>query len=128
MRRMSRAFPAVLIGLVLSGKQGTPAVHASVEQGATCGQAGLPPCPLQSFMRNDVAAPLARGDMKAISGALRRVATFAPPAWASWSSIALAGASAADKGDRTALRAACNDCHRTWREEYRQRYRARPLP
>jgi hypothetical protein len=101
---------------------------ASVDQGATCGQPGLPPCPLQSFMRNQVAAPLARGDMKAISGSLRKVATIAPPAWASWSATALEGAGAADRGDRAALRAACNTCHQTWREEYKQRYRERPLP
>lgn len=99
-----------------------------MRQGAACGQPGLPPCPLQSFMRNEVAAPLARGDMKAISVALRKVATIAPPAWASWSATALDGAAAAERGDRTALRADCNACHQTWREQYRQRFRDRPLP
>src|SRR6516165_3772078 len=88
---------------------------ASVGQGAMCGQAGLPPCPLQSFMRNEVAAPLARGDMKTVSTSLRKVATLAPPAWASWSATALEGASAADQSNRAALRAACNNCHQTWR-------------
>jgi cytochrome c553 len=79
-------------------------------------------------MRNEVAAPLARGDMKAISAALRKVATIAPPAWASWSATALEGASAADQNNRAALRAACNNCHQTWRDQYKQRYREKPLP
>src|SRR5258706_10685218 len=99
-----------------------------VEQGAACGQPGLPPCPLQSFMRNEVAAPLARGDMKTLSTSLRKVATIAPPAWASWSATALDGAAAAERGDRAALRADCNTCHQTCRGHYRQPFPNDPLP
>jgi hypothetical protein len=75
-----------------------------------------------------VAAPLARNDMKTIAESLRKVSTFGPAGFTTWPTIAQDGAAAADRGDRTALRAACNQCHGTWREAYRQQFRERPLP
>ncbi len=78
-------------------------------------------------MRASVAAPLARGDMKTIAASLEKVATHGPVDWKTWSEFARQGAAAAVKNDRTAIRAACNDCHNAWRAEYRARYRERPL-
>jgi len=97
-----------------------------VEQ-ATCGQPGLLPCPLQRFMRENVAAPLARGETKAIGASLRKVATIGPSEFTSWSAIASQGAGAAEQGDTTALRSACNACHQAYRAAYRAKYRARPI-
>jgi hypothetical protein len=115
--------------LALAGALATagPASSVNVGQGATCGQPGLPPCPLQSFMRNQVAASLARGDMKGMAEALRKVATLAPPEFTTWSQLANDGARAAELGDRRALRATCNGCHQAWRQAYRERFRERPL-
>jgi hypothetical protein len=94
---------------------------------STCGQPGLAPCPLQRFMRENVAAPLARGDNKLIAESLRRVEAIAPSDFATWALIARQGAAAAEQGDTAALRSACNACHQAYRAEYRSRYRARPL-
>jgi hypothetical protein len=101
-------------------------LHLRIEQ-ATCGQPGLSPCPLQRFMRESVAAPLARGDTKTIADSLRKVATSGPSEFTTWPSIASAGATAAERGDTAALRSACNACHKAFRAEYRAKYRARPL-
>jgi hypothetical protein len=78
-------------------------------------------------MRENVAAPLARGETTAIAAALRKVATIAPAEFTTWSSIATQGATAAERGDTVALRSACNACHQAYRAEYRAKYRARPL-
>ena len=78
-------------------------------------------------MRNQVAASLARGDMKGMAEALRKVASLAPPEFTTWSQLANDGARAAELGDRRAVRATCNGCHQAWREPYRERFRERPL-
>src|SRR5215211_4511270 len=116
--RIGAALLLALGGLVGGASATRERAQASIGQSATCGQAGLPPCPLQSFMRNHVAAPLARGDAKTIAQSLRKVATIAPADWASWSTIALEGVAAAERGDRAALRTACNQCHENWRPQY----------
>jgi hypothetical protein len=100
--------------------------HDRVGQ-TTCGQPGLLPCPLQRFMRENVAAPLARGETKAIAASLRKVATIGPSEFTSWSAIATQGAVAAEQGDTTALRSACNACHQAYRAAYRAHYRTRPI-
>lgn len=91
------------------------------QRAATCGQGGLPPCPLQAFMRSSVAAPLARDDVKTIAASLEKVATLGPPEWKTWAEFARRGAAAAGKNDRAAIRSSCTDCHNAWRAEYRAR-------
>ena len=94
---------------------------------ATCGQPGLLPCPLQRFMRENVALPLARGETKSIGVSLRKVATIGPSEFTNRSAIASQGAAAAEQGSTTALRSACNACHQAYRAAYRAKYRAQPI-
>jgi hypothetical protein len=109
------------------GDRGAGAVTPA--QGGECGKPGQPPCPLQDWMRKNVAAPLAANDARALSVALEKAAKLTPdPAWASWSSAASSGAAAAKKGDIAGARAACKSCHDTWRATYRAQFRTRPIP
>jgi cytochrome c553 len=78
-------------------------------------------------MRTSVAVQLARGDMPGLARSLEQVASLRPPGFESWADLARRGAEAAAKGDRAAARLACDACHQTWREEYRKRYRDRPM-
>lgn len=97
-------------------------------QAPACGKPGLPPCPMQAFMRASVAGPLASRDDATLAGALDRTGKLVPdPAWASWVASAAAGAEAARKGDVAGARASCKACHDAWREAYREKYRARPI-
>src|SRR5262245_38973215 len=90
---------------------------AAPEQGASCGGPGLPACPLQAWMRSNVAAPLAANNAGALAASLERTARLSPePGWSSWAAIAAQGAAAAKKGDITAARASCKGCHDAWRE------------
>ncbi len=96
---------------------------------SSCGSPGQPPCPLQSWMRAKVAAPLAANDKEALAKGLVKAAALSPDAsWASWSTIAQSGAAAARKGDITGARAACKSCHSAWRAAYKEKYRPRPIP
>lgn len=95
---------------------------------APCGSPGLPACPLQAWMRANVAAALAMNDLPALANGLERTAKLVPDAtWSSWTETARAGAAAARKGDVAATRASCRACHVAWREAYRAKYRLRPI-
>jgi hypothetical protein len=100
-----------------------------IQQANPCGKPGMAPCPLQAFMRVKIAAPLATSDSAMLATGLDRIAELKPePSWTSWSTFARAGAAAARKGDATATRSSCKGCHDAWREAYRTRHRAQPLP
>jgi hypothetical protein len=98
-------------------------------QGGECGKPGQPPCPLQDWMRKNVASALASSDAAALSVALEKAAKLSPdPTWATWVTAANAGAAAAKKGDVAGARAACKSCHDAWRTTYREQFRMRPIP
>ena len=98
-------------------------------QGGECGKPGQPPCPLQDWMRKNVASALASNDAASLSIALEKAAKLAPdPTWASWVTAASSGAEAAKKGDIAGARAACKTCHDAWRATYREQFRMRPIP
>jgi hypothetical protein len=112
--RTAPADDAVANGLIASGP---------------CGAPGQSPCPLQAYMRASIATPLASNDIAALAAALDRTRRFAPdPSWTSWATFAAEGAAAAQARDIAKTRASCKGCHDAWRETYRARYRARPLP
>jgi len=125
----ARAAKVLLIGLWAAiSLAGADARAASIEQ-ASCGKPGEAPCPLQKWMRANVAAKLADGDMAALAEGLEKAARLVPdPAWSSWVTLAMSGAAAAKKADVAGARASCKGCHDAWREAYRTKYRLRPIP
>ena len=142
-RLTSRPFASVLngsgpaIGLIVAALVSSAvALAAPAPDGgrptvaqAACGGPGLPPCPLQAWMRANVAAPLAANNSAALAAGLERAAGLSPdPSFSSWSSIASQGAAAAKKGDIAGARASCKACHDAWREQYKKKYRTRPIP
>jgi hypothetical protein len=112
-----------------AGEKERGGAHDAMAQGGECGKPGQPPCPLQDWMRKNVAGALAANDAAALSVALDKAAKLTPdPAWASWTTAATAGAAAAKKGDIAGARAACKTCHDAWRTTYRDKFRMRPIP
>ena len=113
----------VAVGLAFVGAPESTAFAAN------CGEPGMPACPLQSFMRGKVAAPLAQKDFATLAQSLDRVAALPPDAsFSTWSTFAQQGADAARKNDVAAARSACKGCHEAWREKYRKDFRLRPSP
>ena len=112
-----------------AGEKELGGAHDAMTQGGECGKPGQPPCPLQDWMRKNVAGALAANDAAALSIALDKAAKLTPdPAWASWTTAGAAGAAAAKKGDIAGARAACKTCHDAWRSTYRDKFRMRPIP
>ncbi len=123
------AAAAVIVSSAPAGSADARVV--TVADGATgsCGEPGQAPCPLQGFMRLQVAAPLAQKDLTTLAASLDRAATLLPDAtWTTWPAFAKAGADAARSGKIDEVRKACKGCHDTWRAKYRKDFRPRPLP
>ncbi|HEX7481110.1 MAG TPA: hypothetical protein VF331_25120 [Polyangiales bacterium] len=108
----------------------SPRVQAD---GPTCGEKGLPDCPLQGWMAKNMDDPLDRGDLKALAVAFEKSAALVPdPAWndgpTGWTKIAQTGAELAKKGDSVGTKGQCKACHKAWRSKYKQSYRMRTVP
>ena len=85
-----------------------------------CGEKGQPVCPLQGFMKSQMATAAASGDGALLAKAFDDVAAHAPPGLASWSAIAKGGAAKARSGDIDGAKASCKACH----DQYKTRYKA----
>jgi hypothetical protein len=83
-------------------------------------------CPLQAWMRKNVATAVAGGDTAALAKALDRVAGMAPdPSWTAWGEMSKAAAAAARGGDMTEARKSCQGCHNAFKAKWRESYRTR---
>ena len=87
------------------------------------------PCPLQKWMRQNMAPALAAGDNAGLAAALDKVAATSPDAsWATWSTLAKQGSDAAKKGDLASAKAACKSCHDAYKDKYKAQYRTKSPP
>lgn len=120
--------PWQLMALVLLAALGGAAGGARAASAARCGAPGKPPCPLQRWMRREIAAPYAEHDNAALAKnllALLRV-NPEPKHWHNWDRFARRGAAAARKGRDPVL--SCVHCHDVYRAKYNAKYRERELP
>jgi len=109
---------------------GVSSLHSKVARAddASCGTKENP-CPLQKWMRQNMAPALAAGDNAGLATALDKVAANSPDgSWATWSSYAKQGSDAAKKGDLTAAKAACKSCHDAYKDKYKAQYRMKAPP
>lgn len=85
------------------------------------------PCPMQKWMRANVATAVAAGDTAALARALDRVATMSPnPGW-QWVQISTTAAAAARNGDMAEARKSCTGCHNLYKEPWKASYRKRAV-
>lgn len=109
-----------------SGSAGTAAAANSAAN-AECGTKPQPDCPLQAWMKANTNPPIAANDLPALATALDKTATFAPPGYGNWATIAKDGAKAARGGDMTAAKASCRTCHDQYKQKYKTELRGRKI-
>lgn len=119
--------PTSASAVVTSPSQGTPRKSvASAKAAVDCGdKTNL--CPLQVWMRKNVATAVAANDAAALARALDRVATFSPDASWTWTDMSKKAADAARRGDMTEARKSCQGCHNAYKAAWREKYRTRPV-
>ena len=76
-------------------------------------------CRLRSLMDREAEPAMAAGDADRLAAVFARIGALAPREYGKWSTIAASGANAARLKDLPGARAACQACHSTYRERYR---------
>jgi hypothetical protein len=91
--------------------------------------AGGPKTPLGKWMKPNMGAPLAGQDFAALKASFDLVASKPPSAdYPQWASIAKAGSAAADKQDVAGVKAACKQCHDSYKDKYIKDFPTRAFP
>src|SRR5258708_4103677 len=123
-----------LVTAVMLGAAAVAAAPSASAEDATCGSKENP-CPLQKWMRQNMGASNAAGDMTALASDFDKVAKISPdPAWngsdakGSWDAIARAGRAAAKGSDAAAVKAACKACHDAFKDKYKRQFRTKAVP
>lgn len=93
--------------------------------GGTCGAPGKPACPLQDWMRRNLALALAKKDGAALATHFEEIERRNPAKgqWANWNRFAREGAEAARAGRFSGVITTCGRCHSVYRSEYIAKYR-----
>jgi hypothetical protein len=100
---------------------------ADPDAGAGAGAIDPGEHPLKAWMKTNAAARVNHRDFEGLNVAFEKLATFAPPDYPFWASIARDGADAARVQDIDAVRGACRGCHSQYRDRYKRELRARPI-
>lgn len=95
-----------------------------------CGQPGKPPCPLQQWMRQELAGPRYERDWTRLEANLAALeaANPDPDEWTRWNKYSRRAAAAARAKRRSELDSQCRNCHKQYRRLYKKRFRLRPPP
>jgi hypothetical protein len=92
-----------------------------------CGGDGQPKCPMQAWMKANMAPAAAGGDGAALAKAMDYVASHSPPGFSNWTSIAKDAADKARAGDLDTVKKACKTCHDQYKAKYKAEMRDRPF-
>ena len=124
----------ILAGLLIGAAAVAAAPTLASADDATCGSKENP-CPLQKWMRQNMAPAMASGDMAALAVAFDKAGRFSPdPKWngadpkTNWDGISKAGIAATKASDAAAVKAACKGCHDAFKDKYKAQYRTKAVP
>ena len=85
------------------------------------------PCPLQRWMREQMAPALAAKDTAALAKALEASARMSPVTSWEWKGMAMDAAAAARTGDLETARKSCQSCHNAFKTQYQEKFRLKPV-
>lgn len=89
-----------------------------------CGAPGQAECPTQRWMKATLQAYLRTRDYKRLEASFNDLAAHGPAGFDRWESMSKAGASAAASQDEALVRKSCQDCHDSYRADFRRQYRS----
>ncbi len=123
------------LGAGLSGWTADARAEGKEEKKDTCGKAGLPDCPLQAWMKDNMVKPKAAGDWAKLKTGFEKIGKSNPfdktkdkKEFDAWTDSVKKGIDAADKQNKDDVNGACNDCHNAARKPYRERFRDNKVP
>jgi len=92
--------------------------------------AGEAKTPLGKWMKPNMGAPLAGQDFPTLVQSFDLVASKPPPGtdYPQWATMSKAGSAAAAKQDVPGVKAACKQCHDSYKKKYQNDFPTRPFP
>lgn len=89
-----------------------------------------PTTPLGQWMKANMGTALAGQDFATLKTNFELVASKPPPSgdYPQWATFAKTGSAAAAKSDAAAVKAACKQCHDTYKEKYKKDFPNRAFP
>jgi hypothetical protein len=99
-------------------------VSSTASAPAPCGAGGQVECPTQRWMKSTLQAYLRTHDYKRLEVSFNDLAAHAPRSFDRWETLAKSGARAAANHDEALVRQTCQDCHDTYRADFRRRLRS----
>lgn len=85
--------------------------------------------PLKAWMKSNMGAQKASGDFPGLQKAFDKMAAWVPdPAFSEWAAISKAGSAASKAQDKDGVKAACNDCHKKYKDTYKAKHSAKVPP
>ncbi len=107
----------------------TPSASTQLPKAFACGGEGMPKCPLQKWMAENMQPPMKAADPVKLAAALRQSAKLGPKAgYPGWAKFANDGADAVEKAkDVKAGKSSCTGCHTEYKQKYKLEDRDRAL-
>lgn len=85
--------------------------------------------PLKAWMKSNMGAQKASGDFPGLVKAFDKMAAWVPdPAFAEWAAISKQGSVASKAQDKDGVKAACNDCHKKYKDAYKAKHASKAPP
>lgn len=122
-------FAAALLVVAGCSNQTTNDDDLTAPVASSVASSSVSDAPLRNWMRANAATALKSEKFESLDNAFARIETFAPSesGFEQWTAIAEAGRHAAQNKNLESVRAACADCHKTYKPTYKSTLRSRPL-
>ena len=98
------------------------------EKEFACGEKGEPLCPMQSWMKKNIAKAVSAGDLPRIAKHLQFIADHTVEGYDDWTEMAEAGVKAAEADDLKAAKKSCKPCHKAYQKKWRKTRRDEAWP
>lgn len=104
-----------------------PAASSAAPAEGACGGPGQKECPTQRWMKATLQAYLRTHDYKRLESSFKVLSEHGPQGYERWGELSELGARGAAASDEAMVRKSCQDCHDSYRAQFRKEYRATEL-
>ena len=123
MIRMRKVWKAVLVVAVAMGLGAAVLPSAALASGKCDGK--KKPCPLQTWMRDNVGTPMASGELALIAKAMDQIQKPPSPDMKDWAMFAKKTADDVRANKTDDVKADCKACHDVYRQAYKSNVKLR---
>jgi hypothetical protein len=100
---------------------------AAAPADAACGGTNQKECPTQRWMKATLQAYLRTRDYKRLESSFKMLAERGPAGYDKWGEMAELGARGAAASDEAMVRQSCQNCHDSYRAQFREQHRTLEL-